>query len=368
MEIPFVDLKRQHESIMDDIEIAIKRVLNHHDFILGREVQAFEQEWAEYLGVKYVIAGSSGTDALILPLIAGDIGSGDEVITVANTFFATVEAIVAVGAKPVLVDVQESNGLIDPVRISSAINERSRAVIPVHLYGHPADTDAILDICQKNGLVCIEDCAQAHGATYNGIKIGNSGLAAAFSFYPGKNLGAMGDAGAVVTNDQGLAEEMYCLRDHGRSKKYEHRRFGWNMRMDGMQAAILRAKLPHLNRWNQCRRQIASLYNKELANLDKLRLLTVAPNVEHSYHLYVAMCEQRDKLHELLLGEKISTGIHYPVPCHLQTAWKNKYGTISLPVTERFAACCLSLPIFGEMRDEEANGVIEGIRKVLPML
>jgi dTDP-4-amino-4,6-dideoxygalactose transaminase len=363
MAVPFVDLKRQNETIHADIQVAIERVVAHQDFIQGRELKSFESAFGEFLGARHVVGCSNGTDALILPLLACGIGQGDEVITTSHTFFATTEAIVAVGAKPVFVEVLDRNGLLDPSLVEAAITARTKAILPVHLYGQPADMNAFRAIAQKHKIKLFEDAAQAHGATYDGKMAGTLGDAAGFSFYPGKNLGAFGDAGAVVTQDPGLADEMRSLRDHGRLSKYEHRRFGHNMRMDGIQAAILSAKLPHLSRWTRQRRAIAEIYRKGLANLPGVTVLPTEKGSESCYHLFVIRHPRRDEFQATLKKAGIETGIHYPIPCHKQPAWVARFGELSLPISENFATTCLSLPMFGEMREEEAHEVIAAVAK-----
>lgn len=363
--VPFVDLNRQHAVVQAELTAAFERVTKSGAFILGNEVKAFEAAWAEYCQAQHAIGCANGTDALVLIMLGLGIGPGDEVITVSNTFFATVEAIVSVGATPVLVDVLPENGLMDPALIPTAISSRTKAVLPVHLYGQPVDLDPIIAISKKHNLFVIEDAAQAHGARYKGKPIGALSTAAAFSFYPGKNLGALGDAGAIVTNDAALAARLRSLRDHGRSEKYAHREFAWNMRMDGLQGAFVAAKLPKLNQWNSDRRTVAALYRTELNGIPGLRLLEQSPNVEHAYHLFVVINQKRDQLRDQLKTQGIETGVHYPLGCHQQEAWLTKFGKLSLPVTEELAATCLSLPIFGGMTEEEAKEVIAKVRTAL---
>ncbi len=363
--VPFADLSRQHSSMKSELQTAFDRVVGKGDFILGAEVKHFEEEWANFTGAKAAIGCSNGTDSLVLILLALGIGPGDEVITVSHTFFATVEAIQSVGATPILVDILPRNGLMDPQLIEPAITPRTKAIIPVHLYGQPVELDEILAVSEKYNLYCIQDAAQAHGALYKKKPLANYGIASSYSFYPGKNLGALGDAGAVVTNDLELAKRMRSLRDHGRSEKYSHNEFGWNMRMDGLQAAFLSAKLPKLSGWNDDRKKVAAMYLESLRELPGLTFLEISRHVDHVFHLFVVCHEQRDDLQRKLKAEGVATGIHYPLGCHQQTAWKNRYGEMNLPHTEKLARTCLSLPIFGEMREEEAMMVVSALRRVL---
>jgi dTDP-4-amino-4,6-dideoxygalactose transaminase len=364
-EVPFVDLDRIHSELEPELSAAFKRVLTQNSFIQGPEVKAFEQEWANYLGIKHAIGCANGTDAIVLALLAAGIGQGDEVITVSNTFFATVEAIVSVRATPVLVDVREGTGVMDPLAVEKAITSRTKAIIPVHLYGHAVDIDPILAVAKSRGIKVFEDAAQGHGGKYKGRSIGTLGDAAAFSFYPGKNLGAFGDAGAIVTNDDKLAARLRSLRDHGRTEKYKHHEFAWNMRLDGLQAAFLRAKLPQLDSWVADRRKIGEFYREQLKSVRGIRLLETGPGVEHAYHLFVILHPERDRFAAELKGLGIQTGVHYPLGCHQQPAWLETFDPVSLPVTEQIAAQCLSLPIFGRMKLDEAERVAAAVKRLL---
>jgi len=362
MKVPFADLNRLHDEIKAELTAAFEEVLTSNKFIQGSYAQKFEEEWAEFVGSKHAIGCANGTDALELILLGLGIGAGDEVIAPSHTFFATVEAIKSVGATPVLIDVLSENSLLDPALIEDAITSHTKAVMPVHLYGHPVDMDRILEVTNRRGIHCIEDAAQAHGATYKGRRAGNlGGIAAAFSFYPGKNLGALGDAGAVVTNDDGLAERIRALRDHGRQGKYAHGEFGWNMRMDGMQAAFLSVKLKYLPQWLEDRRRVAKQYTEELAGLDEIALLSSSPLIDHAYHLFVVHSSDRDSLQSFLNDQGIQTGVHYPLGCHQQPAWIKTYGKMELPITELHTASCLSLPIFGQMTSAETVAVIKAV-------
>lgn len=364
MHIPLVDLKSQYEMIKDEIDEAIQRVVDRTIFIGGEEVAAFDREFAEYCETEAAIGVSSGTEALRLALIACDVGPGDEVITAPSTFIATVEAIAQVGATPVFVDVEEETNNIDPDLIEAAITSRTRAVIPIHLYGYPADMDRICDVAKRHSLKVIEDAAQAHGARYKGRRVGGFGDAGCFSFYPGKNLGAYGDAGAVVTNDQQVAQRVRLLRDHGRRDKYEHLILGYNSRIDAIQAAILRVKLRQLDRWNDARRSINCIY-RELLQDSHVSLQEEGPTVEPVYHLFVIRSNDRDQLRESLDDAGISTGIHYPIPLHLQPAlWHLGYKRGDFPVSEEIADKVVSLPMFPELSQDTAQNIAAEIVEV----
>ena len=365
MRIPFLDLKAQYASIADEIDAAIAGVVQRADFILGDEVTAFESQFAEYLGVKQVVGVASGLAALEMALRAYDIGPGDEVITPANTFIATVLSIVAVGARPVLVDMDPKTHNIDPAAIEAAITSRTRVLMPVHLFGQPADLDPILAIARRHNLLVIEDAAQAHGARYKGKRVGGFGHAAAFSFYPGKNLGAYGDGGAIATNDEKIAEKLRQLRNYGQRVKYYHEVMGTNSRLDTIQAAVLRVKLGYLDQWNAGRRKHAAKYNKELSALP-VGLVRTLSTVEHVHHLYVVEVEDRKRVQAELQNRGISTGIHYPVPVHLQKASASLgYKAGSFPHTERAAERILSLPMFAELTEEQVEHVIESLTAVV---
>jgi len=365
MQVPFVDLKAQYRLIADDIKNAIEGVIERTDFILGSEVEAFESEFAQYIGVKHAVGVGSGLAALEMALRAYGIGAGDEVITTANTFIATVLAINAVGARPILVDVNPVTYNMDPAALSAAITPRTRAVIPVHLYGQPADIGQICAIAQRHNLLVIEDAAQAHGARYQGKRVGSFGHAAGFSFYPGKNLGAYGDGGMVVTNDSATAEKLRQLCNYGQRVKYYHDISGTNSRLDALQAAILRVKLKHLDHWNTARRAHAGAYSRLLANLD-LRLPVVAGELEHIYHLYVVQVGARDQVQAALRSKGVNTGIHYPVPIHLQKACADLgYGQGSFPITEAAAGAILSLPMFAELTIDQIQHVAQAVNEAL---
>jgi len=347
MRIPLADLNAEYRAIGPEIDEAIRAVVESKAFIGGRFVEAFEDEFARFCGVKYAVGTSSGTTALQLALLACGIGPGDEVVTVPNTFIATAEAIVHTGAKPVFCDVHPQTMNMDPQRLREAITDRCRAVLPVHLNGQPAAMDEVQTIAEERELVVVEDAAQAHGARFDGKPVGRFGKAACFSFYPAKNLGAYGDAGAVATNDADVAEQVRKLRDHGRADKYTHRRVGFNFRMDALQAAVLSAKLKHLAEWNAKRQRNAAIYDELLSPTPNLAIPVPHPKAEHVYHLYVVKVGERDRLRERLAEEGIGSGIHYPLPLHLQPAFAHlRYARGSFPIAEALAGQIISLPMF----------------------
>jgi len=349
MKVPFVDLGAQYESLAGEVQQAILAVLERGDFILGKETGLFEEEFAAYCGAAYAVGVDSGTSALKLALRAFEIGPGDEVITVANTFIATVSAISCTGATPILVDADPRTYNIDVSCVEEAITERTKGIVPVHLYGCPADMDPIMRIAQQHGLVVIEDACQAHGAEYKGKRVGSLGHAAVFSFYPAKNLGAYGDGGMIVTNDAGGAESLRMLRNHGQREKYHHELRGYNHRLDTLQAAVLRVKLKYLDAWNAARRRHAQSYGEILADCPVI-LPAEADDDERVYHLYVIRVKDRDDVKAYLQKKGISTGIHYPIPIHLQPACRDLgYQKGRFPVTEAYAEQILSLPMYAEL-------------------
>lgn len=355
--VPFVDLKMQQRQLSAELQAAFTRVLQNASFVLGPEVDAFEKAFASYLGSQHCIAVNTGTAALHLTLLGLGIGSGDEVITVPHTFIATAEAISAVGARPVFVDVDPDSYNMSPARLEKAITPRTRAIIPVHLYGQPADFDALNAIAIRHGIPIIEDACQAHGAEYKGRKAGSIGRAGCFSFYPSKNLGCCGEGGAVVTNDPALAQQVRMLRDHGSKHKYEHQVPGYNFRLEGLQGAFLNVKLKYLDGWNDQRRAVAARYRQVLENAP-LILPREMTNSRHVYHLYVVQTDQREALREHLSKRGIETGLHYPMPLHLQEAYRHLgYSRGDFPVSERVAEHGMSLPIYGEMETEAADVV-----------
>src|SRR5262245_60450824 len=353
-QVPFVDLHAQYEQIRADIDRAIRQVVEQGDFIHGSAVARFQSDFAEYVGVRHAVGVGNGGDAIELALRAFDIGPGDEVVTAANTFIATVLAISATGARPVLVDIDRQPYTIDPAAFDAAVTSRTRAIVPIHLYGQPFDVDAVLQVASRHNLVVVEDAAQAHGARVNGRRVGTFGHAAAFSFYPSKNLGAYGDGGMVVTNDDRAAEQLKLLGNYGQRVKYEHLFWGRNSRLDTLQAAILAVKLPHLERWNAARRSHAEAYRPRLSR--RVRTPAVRPGVEHVFHLYVIETDRRDRLQQRLSDRGVHTGIHYPVPVHLQKAYASLgYRRGAFPATEAAAERILSLPMYADRKSTRLN-------------
>jgi dTDP-4-amino-4,6-dideoxygalactose transaminase len=357
--VPFVDLAAQGAAIREEVNEAVARCLARNDWILGEDVSAFEEEFAAYCETSAAVGMDSGLSALELLLRAFEIGPGDEVITPANTFIATALAISAAGATPVLVDADPATFNLDPALLEDAIGPRTRAIMPVHLYGQPADMDAIAAVAKRHGLVVIEDACQAHGARYDGRRAGSLGDAAAFSFYPSKNLGAYGDGGAVTTSDEQVLDRLRLLRNYGQRQKYVHETEGFNRRLDTLQAAVLRVKLRRLDAWNEARRRHAALYGELLAGI-AIDAPAAQPWAEHVWHLYVIRTEQRDAL-KAFLGERgIETGIHYPLPIHLQQAFRHLgYARGSFPVTEAMADQLLSLPMFPELEESQIHAVVD---------
>lgn len=365
--VPFLDLKAHHEPLMAEINGAIQEVIAKCAFAGGPYVAALEDDFASYCGCKHAIGVGSGTDALWLALLALGVGPGDEVITVPGTFMATAEAISYCGATPVFVDIDEETYTMDPNLLEAAITPRTKAIIPVQLFGQNADMDPILEIAGRHNLPVVEDACQAHGADYKGRKAGTMGMAGCFSFYPGKNLGAWGEAGAITTNDDKLAAKMRMFRDHGQSKKYHHAAIGWNARMDGIQAAVLRIKLRHLDTYNAARRARANHYHQCLSDHDSVILPAEASYGRHVYHVYAVRVQERDRLLSELTARGIGCGIHYPIPVHLQEAYQflgHKKG--SFPVAERCAEQFLSLPMFPELTLEQVETVVRELKNVLP--
>ncbi len=363
MDVPFVDLKAQYRSIRQEVEAAIGEVLESARYVGGPQVEAFESEFAEYCGVRFAVGVGNGTEALHLALVACGVQAGDEVITAANTFTATAEAIVQAGARPVFVDVDETYTL-DVEEVALAITPRTRAIVPVHLYGQPADMHPLMALAQRHGVTVIEDAAQAHGARYDGRRVGSLGHMACFSFYPAKNLGAYGDGGAVVTDNPDWAGRVRRLADHGRSGYYAHAEVGFNSRLDALQAAILRVKLRHLDAWNEARREVARAYEGLLGS-SGLVLPATRPGREHVYHLYVVRCpvgsaDERDRLRRDLEDAGVHTGLHYPLPLHLQPAYRSLgYGRGTFARSEAWADQLLSLPMYAELTREQIARVAE---------
>jgi dTDP-4-amino-4,6-dideoxygalactose transaminase len=354
MKVPFLDLKVRHAALIDKFDRAIREVIESSAFAGGPFVEKFEGEFAAYCGSDYAIGVGNGTDALWLALLALGIGPGDEVITVPNTFFATVEAINCCKARPVFVDVDEDMFTMNPAELENSLTERTKAIIPVHLFGQPADMDPILEFARAYGLFVIEDAAQAHGAEYKGRKAGTMGDAGCFSFYPGKNLGAFGEAGAVVTNDPELRKQIQELRDHGQSQKYYHTSMGWNCRMDGIQAAVLSIKLRYLDEANLLRREHAMGYNQAFAGITDILTPLEARYARHVYHVYAVRVQERDAVRRELQEKGVGCAVHYPVPIHLQEACRNLgYKEGAFPLAESLAKQFLSLPMFPELTTEQ---------------
>ena len=365
MSIPLVDLKAQYAAIKPEIDAAVARILENTSFILGSEVETFERSFARYCETEHAVGVSSGTAALQLALLACDIGEGDQVITTAFTFIATAAAISHVGAEPVLMDIDEATYSIDANKIEAAVTPRTKAILPVHLYGQPADMDPILDIARRHDLHVIEDAAQAVGATYKGKKVGSLGDVACFSFYPSKNLGAAGDGGMVVTDDGEVADRIRKLRDHGRTSHYGHSTIGFTYRLDAMQAAILDVKLNYIDAWNKARRRLAASYNGRFSRMD-----VVTPQEKDdrkaAYHIYALRVSDRDALVEYLRANDIGASIHYLLPVHLQPAYAHLgLGEGSYPVAEACARNVLSLPIYPEMTKEQMQKVVDAVQEFL---
>ena len=361
MDVPFIDLRAQHRALKDEINQAIQRVMERADFALGEDVARFEEEFAAFCGTRYAVGVDCGLSALELSLRALGIGPGDEVIVPAHTFIATAAAVTFAGARPVLVDVNPDTYNIDVGQIEAAITPRTRGIIPVHLYGLPAEMDAILEIADRHGLVVVEDACQAHGAIYKGQRVGSLGHAGAFSFYPTKNLGGCGDGGIVVTNDEEVAERIRAMRNCGQREKYQHRLVPFNHRLDTLQAAILRVKLRYLEDWIEARRRNAALYTELLAGSGIVTPTEVAYS-RHVYHLYVVRTPRRDALRAYLREEGIGTAIHYPIPIHLQPFYANNgFHRGQFPVTEQLCDEILSLPMFPEMTVEQVQYVAERV-------
>lgn len=361
--IPFLDLKAQYHGIKDEIDGAIADVLESSQFVLGKAVAAFEEEFAHYCGGGQAIGVNSGTSALHLALLAAGVGPGDEVITTPFTFAATVATIHYCGATPVFADIDPVSFNLDPSRIAAAITEKTKAILPVHLYGHPAEMDSINAVARAHRIVVIEDAAQAHGAEYRGRRAGSLADIACFSFYPTKNLGAFGEAGAVVTADPEYARRIRLLRNWGQTRRYEHAMRGYNYRMEGMQGAILRVKLRHIEAWTEARRALAGVYTDLLKDAGVVTPMA-QPHVRHVYHAYTIRTANRDAMVERLSAAGIQTGVHYPIPAHLQPAYRDgRYPEGSLPEAEQAAREVVSLPIYPELRREQVEEVCESLAR-----
>lgn len=384
MKVPFLDLKTQHKQIEHEVFPMIEEAMENAQFIGGANVEGFEKEFAEFCNAKYCVGVNSGTDALRFALVAAGIGRGDAVVTVPNTFIATTEAISQVGATPVFVDIDPKTCNMDPTKvnefferecrfnqstnqyINQSTNRPVRAIIPVHMYGQPADMDPVIEIAAKRGLVVIEDACQAHGANYKDRKTGAIGAAGCFSFYPGKNLGACGEAGAVVTDDEEIAARIRMIRDHGQQQKYYHDLEGYNGRLDAIQAGVLRIKLKRLAAWNHQRQKNAEYYDQLLSDVPGVDSVKVADFAQSVYHLYVIMVDQRDDIQQFLGEKGIATGLHYPLPLHMQKAYEHLgYKKGDFPATERAAQRLLSLPMFPELTREQIEYVTNSIKEFM---
>jgi dTDP-4-amino-4,6-dideoxygalactose transaminase len=373
MQVPFLDLKVQYNSIKEEVGREIQKVLDNTAYILGKPVSDFENNFAEAHNVKHCIGTSSGTDGNHLVLWSLGIKPGDEVIIPANTFIATAWGATLCGATPVMVDCHPSSYNIDPEKVEAAITSKTKAIVAVHLYGQPAELNRLREIADQHNLLLVEDAAQAHLAEYNGVKVGGLSSASSFSFYPGKNLGAYGEAGAVLTNDDQLATNLKMLREHGQSEKYCHQSFGHNYRMEGIQGAVLGVKLKYLAEWTEARRRVAEKYRELLGDLEDIKLPIEMPNVKHVYHLFVIQVnnsksnnrkEIRDKLQNFLGENEIASGLHYPIPLHQQKCFNHlNYKKGDFPVSEQLAESGLSLPMFPELSDDKIQFVSEKIKQ-----
>ena len=359
MNIPMVDLKSQYENLKSEIDPALLQSLSESCFILGPNVEAFEQETADYLEVRHALGCASGTDALHLALLTAGIKPGDEIITTAFTFAATGEAIRYLGARPVFVDIQADTLNIDPQKVKAAVTDRTRVILPVHLFGRAADMDELQAIAEQHDLLIIEDCAQSFGSRYHGRMTGALGQAGAFSFYPSKNLGCYGDGGLISTNDDEVAEQIRIYRNHGSSQRYHHDVIGYNSRLDELQAVILRIKLKHIDEFNQNRLRVAQTYNRLLADTE-LELPAIPDDRDHVFHQYTLLADNRDQLRDSVLSQKIACAIYYPVPLHRQQAFADT-NTTALPVTDDISQRCLSFPIFPEMTEQQVQTVCGAI-------
>ena len=369
MQVPFLDLTVQYSSIKNEVDPAIQNVIDNTAFILGKAVSDFETAFAKEHNVKHCLGVSSGTDGNHLALWSLGIQPGDEIIIPANTFIATAWGATLCGAKPVFVDCEKESYNIDPKKIEAAITKNTKAIVAVHLYGQPADLDPLREIAKKHKLFLVEDCAQAHLAEYKGKRVGGLSDAASFSFYPGKNLGAYGEGGAVTTDDDIVAKKVKMLRDHGAVQKYNHEMLGHNYRMEGIQGAVLGVKLRHLNKWTEARRLVAKKYYELLKDLSSIKLPMEMSYAKHVYHLFVIQVNeggyrQRDDLAKFLNDNGVSSGLHYPIPLHMQPCFKNLgYVKGQFPVTEKLAECGLSLPMYPELSDDQIHYVCENIRR-----
>lgn len=363
--VPFLDLKAQFQTVREEVLAALGEVAESTAYVLGPKVQEFETAFANYIGARHCVAVNSGTSALHLALLGAGVGAGDEVITVPMTFIATSWAISYVGATPRFVDVDPVTCTIDVEQIRKAINSKTKAILPVHLYGQPADLGPLLQIANEHGIPLVEDVAQAHGAKYHEKSAGSLGQSGCFSFYPGKNLGAYGEGGAITTSDDAIAQRMRALRDHAQSERYRHSEIGFNYRMDAFQGAVLKIKLQHIEAWTEARRRLAQRYRELLADLP-LRLPQEAAGRRHVWHLFVVRHGERDRLRAELAEDGIQTGLHYPIPLHLQQAYAHLgYQRGDFPVSEAIGDECFSLPLFPEMTHAQQDNVVAALRRAL---
>ncbi|MEX0732080.1 MAG: DegT/DnrJ/EryC1/StrS family aminotransferase [Aquisalimonadaceae bacterium] len=363
--IPMVDLKAQYDDIRAEIEQGLAQVLDTAQFILGPNVQAFEQEAADYLGVSHAVSCASGTDALHLALAASGVGPGDEVITSPFTFIATAEAICYVGATPVFVDIEPDTFNLDPDQVAAAITSRTRAILPVHLFGQPADIFRLQQLADQHKLLLIEDCAQSWGASRDGVQSGAVGVSGCYSFFPSKNLGCYGDGGMVGTNSEQLAEELRVLRNHGSRERYHHHLIGYNSRLDEMQAVILRAKLKRIDRYNEGRRRAAHAYSAALKDVPGITTPYEDPRGYHVYHQYTLLVDDRDTVMDALRARNIGCAVYYPIPLHRQEVFQQQFADVNLPIAEKTARHCLSLPMFPELTEQQIDEVVTTIRETL---
>ena len=364
MNIPFLDLKAQYQSIRDEVNPAIQNVLDNTAFVLGKAVSNFESVFSKEHNVKITYGVSSGTDGNHMALWVLGIGPGDEVIIPANTFIATAWGATLCGATPVFVDCEADSYNIDPIKVEKAINSKTKAIVAVHLYGQPANMDPLINIAKEHNIFLVEDCAQSHIAEYKKNRVGGLGITSSFSFYPGKNLGAYGEGGAVCTNDEKLAKKLKMIRDHGAEDKYNHEILGHNYRMEGIQGAVLGVKLKYLSEWTEKRRAVAAKYNKLLSGVGDIILPKEMSFAKHVFHLYVIQTTKRNELQKFLMKNEIGTGLHYPIPLHLQKCFKHLgYQKGDFPVSEKLSERCLSLPIYAELSDAQIEYVCENIRR-----
>lgn len=363
--LPVVDLRAQYSRLREEVAEALQEVADSMFYVLGPKVEAFEKEFAAYVGAKHCIGVNSGTSALHLALICAGVGGGDEVITVPMTFVATSWAISYVGANPVFVDVDPATYTMNVEQVEKQITRKTKAFLPVHLYGQPVDLAPLQELSERHGIPIIEDAAQAHGARYRGKGAGTFGLCGCFSFYPGKNLGAYGEGGAVVTDNDGIAARLRSLRDHAQEKRYYHEEIGFNYRMDAFQGAVLGIKLKYIEHWTENRRLLAARYNELLGDLP-LQLPAEAPDRRHVWHLFVVLHRERDRIREQMETRRIATSLHYPVPVHLQKAYRHlRYRVGDFPVTERIARECMTLPLYPEMTFAQQDRVVEALHEII---